>query len=62
MHLTPGMRRVMDETQVKLVCASGVFELLVVVGFASLLEERDFAIDTDSSDQRRYKAGHEVLR
>ena len=50
----------MDKAQVKLVCASRV------IGFGiprplSLLEERDFAVDTDSSDQRNYNAGHEIL-
>jgi hypothetical protein len=58
MHLTPSSIKVRDEAQVEFVCASGVSEL----GRAPLFEEGDFAVDTDSGKQRRYKSWHEVLR
>ena len=61
MHHTPSTRNIIDEAQVKLVCAGGGF------GFGiprplSLLEERNFAVDTDSSEQGRYRTIQEVLR
>jgi hypothetical protein len=57
MHRTPSSIKVGDEAQVEFVCASGVG----ILGRASLFEEGDFAVDTDSGKERRYKSWHEVL-
>ena len=57
MHLAPGMFKIVDETQVEFVCASGVFKLRRAV----FLDERDLAIYTDGGNQRRYETGNEVL-
>ena len=50
----------MDEAQVELICAGGVFEPNII-RLLSLLEERDFAVNTDGSEQGRYKTRYEVL-
>ena len=58
MHFAPGMLKIVDETQVKFVCASRVFKLRRSV----FLEERHLAVYTDHSKQGRYKTGDEVLK
>jgi hypothetical protein len=60
MHLTPGMRRIMNKAQVKLVCASGVIKF-GIPRTLSLLEERYLAVDTDSSNKGWYRTIQEVL-
>ena len=57
MHFAPSMVKIINETQVKFVCASRVFELRRGV----FLEERHLAVYTDSSKQRRHETGDKVL-
>jgi hypothetical protein len=51
------MVKIIHETQVEFVCASGVLKLRRSV----FLEERHLAVYTDRSKQRRYETGDEVL-
>jgi len=57
MHFAPSMFKIIDETQVEFVCASGVFKLRRSV----FLEERHLAVYPDRSKQRRNETGDEVL-
>ena len=57
MHFAPSMVKIIDETQVEFVCASGVFKLRRSV----FLKERHLAIYTDRGKQRGYETGDEVL-
>jgi hypothetical protein len=57
MHFAPSKVKIVHETQVEFVCASGVLKLRRSV----FLEERYLAVYTDRSKQRRYETGDEVL-
>jgi hypothetical protein len=57
MHFAPSMIKIIDETQVEFVCASRVLKLRRSV----FLEERNLAVYTDRSKQRRHKTRDEVL-
>ena len=50
MHFSPGMFKIVDETQVEFICTSRVFEFRC----SEFLEERHLAVYTDRSKQWRY--------
>ncbi len=56
MHLAPSKIEAINESRVEFVCTCGIRE-----SRAELLQERDFAVDTDCDDERNDNARNEEL-